>query len=399
MADDIAQWLEGLGLGQYAQVFADNDVRLDVLKDLTDADLRELGVSLGDRRRILRAITDMTEGSSADPPTDTTSESLHSPEAERRQLTVMFCDLVGSTALSSQLDPEDMRDVIRAYQDACAGVVTRYEGFIAKYMGDGVLVYFGYPTAHEDDAEHAINAGLGIVEAVAALERDLAVHIGIATGTVVVGDIVGEGASREAAITGDTPNLAARLQETTAPDTVVIAETTHALAGAMFDLEDLGNHDLKGFDEPVRVWSVSGARRTESRFDATRADRLTEIIGRDEELEMLLRRWRRAKAGEGQVALISGEPGIGKSRLVRELQDRIADEPHYRLRHQCSPYHTNSALYPVIGRGGGRCGRRDRARPDSDRWKPVSKGNGDRVARMHGREPTELLGPVPSRRI
>ncbi len=351
MADDITQWLEGLGLGQYAQAFAENQIDFDILSDLTEANLEKLGIPLGDQKRLLRAIaarfelsTKVVEQSSAD------VSPASSPEAERRQLTVMFCDLVGSTALSSQLDPEDMRDVIRSYQDACAGVVTRYEGFVAKYMGDGVLVYFGYPTAHEDDAERAINAGLGIVEAAGGLEHDLAVRIGIATGLVVVGDIVGEGASREAAITGETPNLAARLQEIAEPDAVVIAATTHALAGGMFELDDLGGHDFKGFAETIRVWSVTGARRAESRFDATRAENLTELIGRDEEMEILLRRWRRAKAGEGQVVLISGEPGIGKSRLVRELQDRIADEPHYRLRHQCSPYHTNSALYPVIER-------------------------------------------------
>ncbi len=266
-------------------------------------------------------------------------EPIPASEAERRQLTVMFCDMVGSTAMSTDLDPEDMRDVIRSYQGACAGVVTRYEGFVAKYMGDAVLVYFGYPTAHEDDAERAINTGLGIVAAVNELEHDLAVRIGIATGMVVVGDIVGEGASQEAAITGETPNLAARLQEIAEPNAVVIAETTRTLAGGMFELNDLGGHDFKGFSETVWVWSVSGARTAESRFDATRAKDLTELIGRDEEMEILLRRWQRAKVGEGQVVLISGEPGIGKSRLARELQDRIAGEPHYRLRHQCSPYH------------------------------------------------------------
>ena len=269
-------------------------------------------------------------------------------EAERRQVTVMFCDLAGSTAMSTNLDPEDMRDVIRDYQDACAGVVERFGGYLAKYMGDGVLVYFGYPTAHEDDAERAINAGLGIVEAVGALGRDLAVRIGIATGTVVVGDIVGEGSAQEAAITGETPNLAARLQEIATPDTVVIAETTRTLAGGLFDLRDLGERDLKGFAGLIRPWSVVGQRSIESRFEATRAEGLSELIGRDEEIETLLRRWRRAREGDGQVVLISGEPGIGKSRLAGEFQEHIAEEPHFRLRHQCSPYHTGSALYPVI---------------------------------------------------
>ncbi len=223
MAYDIAQWLEGLGLGQYAQTFVGNAIDLEVLPDLTEKDLDRLGVLLGHQKRLLRAIGAFSPVEAYTQPDSPPAASA--PEAERRQLTVMFCDLVGSTALSSQLDPEDMRDVIRSYQDACAGVVTRYEGFVAKYMGDGVLVYFGYPTAHEDDAERAINAGQGIVEAVQELERDLAVRIGIATGMVVVGDIVGEGASQEAAITGETPNLAARLQEMAEPNAVVIASS------------------------------------------------------------------------------------------------------------------------------------------------------------------------------
>ena len=355
MSDDIARWLDGLGLGRYVEAFAENDIAFENLPRLTEDDLKELGLSIGHRRTLQAAIDALTAGEPAIAPAATQPVSQDGPrdtqtEAERRQLTVMFCDLVGSTALSTRLDPEDMRDVIRAYQDAVAGVVTRYEGFVAKYMGDGVLVYFGYPAAHEDDAERAINAGLGIVEAVTALEGELAVRIGIATGMVVVGDIVGEGASQEAAITGETPNLASRLQELAEPNSVVIAETTRALAGRMFELDDLGRHDLKGFAETVRVWSVSGGRRAESRFDATRAEHLTELVGRDEEMEILLRRWKRVKSGEGQVVLISGEPGIGKSRLARELQDAIADELHYRLRHQCSPYHINSALYPIIER-------------------------------------------------
>jgi class 3 adenylate cyclase len=352
MAEDIAQWLNGLGLGRYAQAFADNGIDMEALPHLRDADFERLGVLLGHMRRLQAAI----EVRSADePPTRAVpppgQESEPQPaEAERRQLTVMFCDLVGSTALSARLDPEDMRELLRAYQDACAAVVMRYEGFVAKYMGDGVLVYFGYPQAHEDDAERAINAGLGIVEAVRELKRDLSVRIGVATGMVVVGDIVGEGASQEAAIVGETPNLAARLQDIAKPGTVVIAETTHSLVGGLFDLEDLERHDLKGFTERVRAWAVSGGRRAESRFDATRSEHLTALIGRDEEMEILLRRWNRVKAGEGQVVLVSGEPGLGKSRLVRELETRIGDDSHYRLSHQCSPYHTNSALYPVIER-------------------------------------------------
>ncbi len=350
MADDIAQWLEGLGLGQYAQAFAENDIDLEILPRLSEEDLEKLGLSLGHRRKLQSAIeavsVDEPSARLAAPPEQ--EPEPHPPEAERRQLTVMFCDLVGSTALSSQLDPEDMRDVIRSYQDACAGVVTRYDGFVAKYMGDGVLVYFGYPTAHEDDAERAINTGLEIVEAVSELPDDVAVRIGIATGTVTVGDIVGEGASQEAAIVGEAPNLAARLQELAAPDTVVIGGTTHALSGGLYECRDLGERDLKGFPEPIRAWSVIRPVRAESRFDVTRTAGLTPLVGRAEELDILLRRWRRAKQGEGQIALISGEPGIGKSRLVHALQERIVQDPHTPVRLQCSPFHTNSALYPMI---------------------------------------------------
>ncbi len=352
MADDIAQWLDELGLGQYAPAFAENAVARQDVPHLTDDDLKGLGLPLGHRRRLQAAI----EALSADEPSDRAEEpsaeesGTQPAEADRRQLTVLFCDLVGSTALSTQLDPEDMRDVIRAFQDACTGVVERYGGYLAKFMGDGVLVYFGYPEAHEDDAERAINAGLGIVAAVNELERELTVRVGIATGTVVVGDIVGEGSAQEAAITGETPNLAARLQGIAAPDTVVIAETTRTLAGGLFELSDLGDHDLKGFADPVPSWSVVGRRRIESRFEATRAAGLSELVGRDEEIETLMRRWRRARDGDGQVVLISGEPGIGKSRLASEFRDHIMDEPHFELRHQCSPYHTASALHPVIER-------------------------------------------------
>ena len=260
----------------------------------------------------------------------------------------MFCDLVGSTALSSRLDPEEMRDVVRAYQDACASVVTRYGGFVAKYMGDGALVYFGYPEAHEDDAERSVYAGLGIVEAVHKLDGDLAVRIGIATGIVVVGDIVGEGVAREAAITGQTPNLAARLQEIAEPDTVVTAESTRQLAGELFETIGLGPRVLKGFKDPVAAWRIVRPRRAESRFDATRPAGLSPLVGRDEEIEMLTRRWRRAKEGNGEVVLIAGEPGIGKSRIAHALQNLIEAEPHTPVRLQCSPIRANSALFPMI---------------------------------------------------
>jgi class 3 adenylate cyclase/predicted ATPase len=349
MADDIAQWLEGLGLGRHAQTFADNGIDIDILSSLTEDDFRELGLNLGDRRRVQRALQPESPGPKETAGSEPTNEQIASvSDAERRQLTVLFCDLVGSTALATRLDPEDMRDVLRAYQEACAGVIARYDGYVAKFMGDGVYAYFGYPRAHEDDAERAINAGLGIVDAVGALGRDLHVRIGVATGTVAVGDIVGTGASEEANVIGEAPNLAARLQEIASPDTVVIGEATYSLTGTLFEISDLGHHDFKGFVEPIRAWAVARARRVESRFEATRGEHLTPLVGREEEIEILLRRWQRAKASEGQVVLISGEPGIGKSRLMRELDLRVGTEAEHRLRFQCSPYHTNSALHPVI---------------------------------------------------
>jgi class 3 adenylate cyclase len=263
----------------------------------------------------------------------------------------MFSDLVGSTALSARMDPEDLRDIISAYQRCVAKTVQRFGGFVAKYMGDGVLVYFGYPQAHEDDAERAVRAGLELVDAV----RDLKVHaalqtrIGIATGLVVVGDLIGSGASQEQAIVGETPNLAARLQGVAEPNSVVIAESTRRLVGNLFELEDLGSQELKGMTGAVKAWAALRSASIESRFDALHATALTELVGREEELELLLRRWSKAKSGEGQVVLLCGEAGIGKSRLTAALLERTAAEPHIRLRNFCSPQHTDSALYPIIG--------------------------------------------------
>ena len=347
MANDIAHWLDELGLRQYALAFAENDVDFEVLPDLTDGELRELGLSLGHRKKLLRAIGSRHARSDA-PEMSSATHEIPSREAERRQLTVLFCDLVGSTALATHLDPEDMRDVLRAYQNACAGVIARYDGFVAKFMGDGVYAYFGYPRAHEDDAERAVNAGLGIVEAVGGLDDGLQVRIGVATGTVAVGDIVGEGASEEANVVGEAPNLAARLQEIAEPDTVVIGESTHALAGGMFETFDLGKRDLKDFADQVGVCVAHRIRRVESRFEATRGQRLTELIGRDKEMEILLRRWEKAKAGEGQVVRISGEPEIGESRLVSALRERIGDSSADFRISQCSPHHANTAMFPFF---------------------------------------------------
>ena len=270
--------------------------------------------------------------------------------AERRQVTVMFSDLVGSTALSARLDPEDLREVILAHQKCIAETVGRFGGFVAKYMGDGVLVYFGYPQAHEDDAERAVRVGLELVASVGGLKTHapLQTRVGIATGLVVVGDLIGLGASQEQAIVGETPNLAARLQGIAEPNSVVIAESTRKLVGKLFELEDLGAQDLKGISEPVRAWAALRPASVESRFDALHATGLTELVGRGEETELLLRRWSRAKSDEGQVVLLSGEPGIGKSRSTAALLERIAAEPHTRLRYFCLPQHTDSPLYPII---------------------------------------------------
>jgi class 3 adenylate cyclase/predicted ATPase len=271
--------------------------------------------------------------------------------AERRQLTVMFCDLVGSTALSSRLDPEDLREVIAAYHRAVAEIIARSDGFVSRYMGDGVLVYFGYPQAHEDDAERAVRAGLGAIDAVSRLDVKsvkLQARVGIATGLVVVGDLIGEGSAQEQPVVGETPNLAARLQALAEPDAVVIAPGTRQLVGDLFEYRDLGAVEVKGIAAPVPAWQVLRPSAVESRFEALHASSVSPLVGRDEEIDLLLRRWTRAKEGDGQVVLISGEPGIGKSRITAELEERLHGEPHLRLRYFCSPYHQDSALYPFV---------------------------------------------------
>jgi class 3 adenylate cyclase/predicted ATPase len=342
----IADWLKKLGMSEYAQRFADNDIDISVLGHLTDQDLKELGVSLGHRRKMLAAIAE-----AGGTPTTVVTEQKPQDSAERRQLTVMFCDLVGSTALSARLDPEDLRSIISAYHRCCTELIERNGGFVAKYMGDGVLAYFGYPRAHEHDAERAVRAGLGLIEAIPKLSTSagspLQVRIGIATGLVVVGDMIGAGAAQEQAVVGETPNLAARLQALAEPGAVVIASSTQRLTGGLFEYRDLGAVALKGFDEDVPAWQVLGAGAAESRFEALRAT-TTPLIGRDEEIHLLLRRWEQAKGGDGQVVLICGEPGIGKSRIAQIVGERISAEPHTRLRYFCSPHHQDSALYPSI---------------------------------------------------
>jgi predicted ATPase/class 3 adenylate cyclase len=344
-----------LGLERYEQAFRDNDVDAKVLPQLTAEDLKDIGVtSVGHRRAMLAAIEALGAADPAPPETfDPAPATPVAPraDAERRQLTVMFVDLVGSTALSGELDPEDMQQVIRAYQDCCAEVVRRWEGHIAKYMGDGVLAYFGYPKAHEDDAERAVRAALALVTAIAGLEpggRPLAARVGIATGLVVVGDLVGDEEARERSVVGDTPNLAARFQALAAPGQVVIGNATCRLLGQGFELLNLGQRTLRGITGPVAVFAVVGERATPSRFEARSGPSLLPMVGRDQELALLGERWSLAKSGEGQGVLLVGEAGIGKSRITRALIDAVAREEHVRIRYQCSPYHTDSALWPVV---------------------------------------------------
>src|SRR5271170_1367263 len=350
-AREIANWLEGLGMADYAERFAENRIDFSVLPELSDEDLKELGVVLGDRRKLLRAIRELSAG----PPAAERPAAEPAPKpdaAERRQLTVMFCDLVGSTAMSARLDPEDVRAIIGAYHKCCASLIAENGGFVAKYMGDGVLAYFGYPQAHEHDAERTVRAGLAIVEAAPKLQTvagALHVRVGIATGIVVVGDLLGSGEAQERGVVGDTPNLAARLQGIAAPDSVVIAAGTRKLRGDLFELADLGPHDLKGIAAPTRAFAALRESSQESRFEALHAGELTELIGREEETDLLFRRWAKAKAGEGQAVLLSGEAGIGKSRLTAALLERLAGEPHTRMRYFCSPQHTDGALHPIIG--------------------------------------------------
>jgi class 3 adenylate cyclase/tetratricopeptide (TPR) repeat protein len=355
---DLGGRLRSLGLEQYEEVFRENKISEKVLPKLTAEDLKELGVNaLGHRRILLDAIAALHTDGSPKAPTAEAPSTLPKPfqdTAERRQVTVMFSDLVGSTALSARMDPEDLREVISAYQKCVAETVQRFGGFVAKYMGDGVLVYFGYPQAHEDDAERAVRAGLELIRAVGGLKSStsLQTRVGVATGLVVVGDLVGSGESQERGIVGETPNVAARLQGIAEANNLVIAESTRKLIGNLFELQDLGARDLKGLGNPVRAWSVLREASVASRFEALRAGGLTELVGREEELEVLLQNWSKAKTGEGQVVVLSGEAGIGKSRLTVALLEHLATEPSIHLSYFCSPQHTDSALYPIISQMG-----------------------------------------------
>jgi class 3 adenylate cyclase len=345
----LQQLLKELGLEQYSSVLADNDIDFDILSDLTESDFEKLGLSLGHRRKLLKALAALQPVPTQSEASPTTPETQ---EAERRQVTVLFSDLVGSTALANAVDPEEMSALIRRYQDACAGAIARFDGFIAKFMGDGVLAYFGYPQAQEDAAERSVYAALAIIDSLTQLkgpdERPLETRVGIATGIVVIGDIIGSGVAREHSIAGETPNLAARLQTLAEPNSILVSQSTHHLLGRQFDYQNLGERTLKGFANPVQVWRVLREAAVTSRFAAGHAARTGPFIGRVQEIGLLLDRWRLAEEGEGQVVFLSGEPGMGKSRIVDALFERIVDDPYYHLICQCSPYHTNSALHPVI---------------------------------------------------
>jgi class 3 adenylate cyclase/predicted ATPase len=344
---DIAVWLRDLGLERYEFAFREDEIEWEALPKLTAEDLKDLGVLLGSHRRKLLAAIAALQG---DAPSSMERASA-APAAERRQLTVMFCDLVGSTELASRLDPEDLREVVAAYQGAVAQAVAGFDGFVAKYMGDGVLVYFGYPQAHEDDAEHAVRAGIDCIDAVGRLDVgsiELQARVGIATGLVVVGDLIGEGSAQEQSVVGETPNLAARLQALADPNAVVIAAGTRRLVGDLFEYRDLGAVKVKGLAASVPAWQVLRPSGVASRFEALRGSALTRLVGRDEEIGLLLRCWARAKAKEGQVVLVSGEPGLGKSRITAAFEQHLRTERHLPLRYFCSPYRQDSALFPFI---------------------------------------------------
>ena len=344
---DLRDWLRRNKFEQYADAFEENDIDLDILPELSERDLEQLGVSLGNRRRLLKAIAERVAGTAQPKP-----DESGSGDAERRQVTVLFADMVGSTALSSKVDPEILGGVIRRYQDAAAGAIGRYGGFVAKFMGDGVLAYFGFPRAFEDAAERAVRAAIDILSEVGDIELPdrtrVQARIGIATGLVVVGEIIGTGTAQERTIIGETPNLAARLQALAGPDTILVSDSTQNLLRGMFELERTGEHELKGFARPVPVWRVQCEASVESRFAAIRAGQNLPLVGRAHEMGLMNERWQRAQQGEGQVVTVIGEAGIGKSRSVEALQEALAGEPHARINLQCSPHHSDSALYPVI---------------------------------------------------
>jgi class 3 adenylate cyclase/tetratricopeptide (TPR) repeat protein len=378
----FSEWLGKIGLSRYAAVFTEHAIDFDVLRTLSEEDLRELGLVLGDRRRLLQAVAALDTSTVGNIPD---AGELSNQSGERRQLTVMFCDLVGSTALAERLDPEELRALMQAYRKACGDVVARYEGHVAQYLGDGLMIYFGWPSAHEDDAERGVRSALEMVQAVKGVTavRPLAVRIGVATGAVVVGEASSEDNAEAKLAVGETPNLAARLQALAGPDEIVIAPATRRLVGDAFELSDLGARSLKGIAEPVRAWRVDAVHRTEGRFEAAHGETpLTALVGREEEVALLLRRWNQACGGEGQVVLVGGEPGIGKSRMTQVLREQIAGEPYTTLRYQCSPYHLNSALYPIIEQLEFAAGfaREDSSEQKLDKMESVLAGSTEQIA-------------------
>ena len=351
MARDLRSWLEDLGLGKCFEIFVANDVDFDLLPELDDSDLERLGISFGNRKRLLRAIAELKtahQQRSAGAGPDLDKAAATGPE--RRQLTVMFTDLVGSTRLAARLDPEEVRDIIAKYQRVVAHQIARFGGYVAKPLGDGLLIYFGWPQAHEDDAARALRAAAAVLAEVPTLDtptgESLAARVGVATGEVVVGDFVGAGVDESGAVVGETPNLAARLQSLGSANVVVVSDATRRLVGNQFAFSDLGEVNVSGFDTPVRAWRLDGELASESRFHALHGGRFGKLIGRDHELGSLLDRWEQACEGERQLVLICGEAGIGKSRLVAEVVQRSGAEQ--RISYQASPLHTNTALYPVL---------------------------------------------------
>ncbi len=345
----LSDWLDAHGLGALRPILEAQQIDIDVLPDLTEDDLKGIGITLGPRRRLLKAIA----GSFAVPPVPAPSDGDPAVDsAERRQLSVLFVDLVGSTALTTRRDPEEMRQIVRRYQNAVAGEVARFDGYVAKFMGDGVLAYFGWPKAHEDEAGRAVRAALAAVAAVGELRTGdgeaLAARAGIATGLVVVGGLIGQGAAQEADVIGATPNIAARLQDLAQPGQVVIADSTQKFVQSSFDLVSLGPQLLKGLDLPVETFAVQGERSSDSRFEAGAGRHLRPMVGRDQELALVRERWAQVRAGEGQCLLLVGEAGIGKSRVTRALRDMVGGSDSAILLFQCSPYHLDSALWPVI---------------------------------------------------
>jgi class 3 adenylate cyclase/tetratricopeptide (TPR) repeat protein len=346
--DDFLQWLEALGLGKYATRFAANDVGFDTLRLLSDADLKELGLSLGHRRMLQRAIERLPPPTAARAPA---AVPLAQTQGERRQITVMFCDLVGSSELSVRLDPEDLRSLIHAYYSSCCKVIEESGGFNARIIGDGILAYFGYPAAREDAAECAIRAGLRIVESVGreSLEGRIRidVRIGLATGVSLISDMVGIGFSELHAVMGQTPNLASRIQSLAEPGTVTIADETRRLAGGLFVYADHGSHHVKGFSQPVQVWRVLGESRSGARFDAQHSAHV-DCIGRDGQLDTLQNAWTRVQQGSSRIVTLVGEAGIGKSRLLRTASERFKPAPGLTVFMQCAPSQATTPLHPLI---------------------------------------------------